>query len=66
MSAMLTTTMSRMKGVIEALKEASLRDKTHVMVGGAPLTQEFADSIGADGYAPDGPSAVAKAKELIG
>ena len=66
MSAMLTTTMSRMKDVIEALKEASLRGKTHVMVGGAPITQEFADEIGADGYAPDASSAVEKAKGLIG
>ena len=66
MSAMLTTTMSRMKDVIEALKEASLRDKTRVMVGGAPITQEFADSIGADGYAPDASSAVEKAKALVG
>ena len=66
MSAMLTTTMSRMKDVIESLKEAGLRDKTRVMVGGAPITQEFADSIGADGYAPDASSAVEKAKALVG
>ena len=65
MSAMLTTTMSRMKDVIDALKEASLRDKTRVMVGGAPITQDFADSLGADGYAPDASSAVEKAKALI-
>lgn len=65
MSAMLTTTMYRMKDVIEALKEASLRDKTCVMVGGAPITQEFADSIGADGYAPDASSAVEKAIALV-
>jgi len=66
MSAMLTTTMSRMKDVIEALKAADLKDKTRVMVGGAPITQEFADSIGADGYAPDASSAVEKAKALVG
>ena len=66
MSAMLTTTMSRMKDVIEALKAAGLKDKTRVMVGGAPITQEFADSIGADGYAPDASSAVEKAKALVG
>ena len=66
MSAMLTTTMSRMKDVIDALKEASLRDKTRVMVGGAPITQDFADSLGADGYAPDASSAVEKAKALVG
>ena len=65
MSAMLTTTMSRMKDVIEALKKANLRDKTRVMVGGAPITQEFADSIGADGYAPDASSAVEKAIALV-
>ncbi len=55
-----------MRDVIEALKEAGFREKVRVMVGGAPITQSFADSIGADGYAPDVPSAVAKAKELIG
>ena len=66
MSALLTTTMPRMKDIIEALKEAGLRDKTRVMVGGAPLTQEFADSIGADGYAPDASSAVDKAKSILG
>jgi len=66
MSALLTTTMPRMKDVIEALKEAGFRDNTRVMVGGAPLTQEFADSIGADGYAPDASSAVDKAKAIIG
>lgn len=66
MSAMLTTTMSRMKDVIEALKAAGLKDNTRVMVGGAPITQEFADSIGADGYAPDASSAVEKAKTLVG
>ena len=65
MSAMLTTTMSRMKDVIEALKEVGLKDKTRVIVGGAPITQDFADSIGADGYAPDASSAVEKAKALI-
>ena len=66
LSALITTTMLRMKDVIEALKEAGVREKVQVMVGGAPITQSFADSIGADGYAPDGPSAVAKTKELIG
>jgi len=66
MSAMLTTTMNRMKDVIESLKKAGLRDKTRVLVGGAPITQDFARSIGADGYAPDALSALAKAKSLIG
>jgi 5-methyltetrahydrofolate--homocysteine methyltransferase len=54
-----------MKVTIEALKEAGVRDKVKVIVGGAPLTQSFADSIGADGFAKDASSAVRKAKELI-
>jgi 5-methyltetrahydrofolate--homocysteine methyltransferase len=65
MSALLTTTMTNMRGVIEALKEAGLRDKVKVMVGGAPVTQKFADEIGADGYASDASRAVVKAKELV-
>jgi len=65
MSAMLTTTMSSMQVTIEALKDAGLRDKVKVMVGGAPLTQLFADRIGADGFAGDASAAVRKAKELI-
>jgi 5-methyltetrahydrofolate--homocysteine methyltransferase len=66
MSALLTTTMPNMKNTIEALKSAGLRDKTIVMVGGAPVTQAYADEIGADGYAQDASAAVRKAKELIG
>ncbi len=66
LSALLTTTMPRMGEVIEALKRSNLRDKVRVMVGGAPVTQGFADKIGADGYAPDAVSAVDKAKELLG
>jgi 5-methyltetrahydrofolate--homocysteine methyltransferase len=62
-SALLTTTIMGMKDVIKAMKEAGLKAK--VMVGGASVTQEFADEIGADGYAPDAPSAVKKAKELV-
>jgi 5-methyltetrahydrofolate--homocysteine methyltransferase len=62
-SALLTTTIMGMKDVIKAVKEAGLKAK--VMVGGASVTQEFADEIGADGYAPDAPSAVKKAKELV-
>lgn len=58
LSALLTTTMIGMKNVIETLKEQSVRDKVKVIVGGAPLTDKFADEIGADGYAPDAPSAV--------
>ncbi len=62
LSALLTTTMTQMSGVIEALKEAGLECKT--MVGGAPITQDFADEIGADGYAPDAASAVDLARQL--
>ncbi len=62
-SALLTTTMMGMKDVIKAVKEAGLKAK--VMIGGASVTQEFAHKIGADGYAPDAPSAVGKAKELV-
>ncbi|MGB5933499.1 MAG: corrinoid protein [Anaerolineae bacterium] len=66
MSALLTTTMPAMRGTIEALVEAGLRDKMKVLVGGAPLTQAYAEQIGADGYAPDAGAAVRKAKELVG
>jgi len=65
MSALLTTTMVNMKSVIEALEEAGVRDSVKVMIGGAPVTQAFADEIGADGYAPDAASAVDLARELI-
>lgn len=65
MSALLTTTMLAMGATIEALKEAGLRDQVLVMVGGAPLTQSFADEIGADLYAPDASSAARKAKEAV-
>jgi len=63
-SALLTTTMTGMEDVIKAVRGAGL--KARVMIGGASVTQEFADKIGADGYAPDAPSAVGKAKELVG
>ncbi len=66
LSALLTTTMPNMKVVIEALKEAQLRDKVKVMVGGAPVSEKFAGEIGADGYSDSANSAVAKAKELMG
>jgi len=62
-SALLTTTMTGMEDVIKAVRDAGL--KARVMIGGASVTQEFADKIGADGYAPDAPSAVGKAKELV-
>ena len=65
LSALLTTTMPAMKDTIEALKAEGIRDKAYVMIGGAPVTQNYCDEIGADGYAPDAASAVDKAKELL-
>ncbi|MDO9086157.1 MAG: corrinoid protein [Anaerolineaceae bacterium] len=65
MSALLTTTMPNMKNTIEALKEAGIRDQVKVMIGGAPVTQTYADQIGADGYAEDASRAVAKARSLM-
>jgi len=65
MSALLTTTMPSMGATIEALKEAGIRDQVKVMVGGAPITQDFADKIGADGFAPDASSAARTAKEVV-
>ncbi len=65
MSALMTTTLSGQKEVIEMLKEQGLRDKVKVMVGGAPATQAWADKIGADCYAENASEAVAKAKELL-
>ena len=65
MSALLTTTMQAMVGVVEALREAGLRDGVRVMVGGAPISREFADRIGAEGYAPDAVKAVRDAERLI-
>ena len=65
LSALLTTTMPSMKLSIDALTAAGVRDSVKIMVGGAPLTRQFADEIGADGYAPDAASAVDIAKELI-
>jgi len=66
MSALLTTTMTAMKTTLEALEEAGVRDNVKTMIGGAPVTQNYADEIGADGYARDAASAADKAKELIG
>jgi 5-methyltetrahydrofolate--homocysteine methyltransferase len=63
-SALMTTTMPAMKRTIDALAEAGLRGKVKVMIGGAPVTQAYADEIGADGYAKDSALAVAKAREL--
>lgn len=64
LSALLTTTMVNMKAVIEALNTAGLRDKVKVLVGGAPVTDNWARSIGADGYGKDAPAAVALARQL--
>lgn len=65
MSALLTTTMPAMKLTIEGLKKAGIRENVKVLVGGAPVTASFAESIGADAYAPDAASAVDVARELI-
>lgn len=65
-SALLTTTMIRQKDVIEALEDANLRPAVKVMVGGAPVTQSWADEIGADGYSEDAVGAVAVARRLMG
>ena len=63
-SALLTSTIVNMKSVIEGL--ADYRDQVKIIVGGAPVTQDFADQIGADAYAPDAASAVEKVRELVG
>lgn len=65
LSALLTTTMTNMKGVVEALENAGLRDQVKVMVGGAPVNETFAKEIGADGYSSNANAAVIKAKELL-
>jgi 5-methyltetrahydrofolate--homocysteine methyltransferase len=65
LSALLTTTMGQMKNILEALDAAGKRPKVKVIVGGAPVTEDFARNIGADGYAPDASRAVALAKSLI-
>ena len=65
MSALLTTTMPTMGRVIEKLKAEGLRDQVKVMIGGAPITQDYADQIGADGYSTDAASAAELAKSLI-
>ena len=65
MSALLTTTMSTMGATVEALKAAGLRDKVKIMVGGAPVTEKFAKSIGADAFAPDASSATRVARQLV-
>jgi len=65
-SALLTTTMPSMKDVVKAVGDSDLKDKVKVMIGGAPVTQSYADEIGADGYAPDAASAVDETKQLLG
>jgi len=65
MSSLLTTTMPVMRVTIEALKIAGLKDKIKTIIGGAPVTQSYADEIGADAYASDAASAVDKVKELL-
>ncbi len=65
LSALLTTTMPNMKQTIDALQAAGVREKAKVIIGGAPVTQAYADQIGADGYAPDASRAVALAKSLM-
>ncbi len=64
-SALLTTTMTSMRAVIEALHETALRDRVKVIIGGAPVTQHYADSIGADGYSPNASAAVSLARRLV-
>ena len=66
LSALLTTTMTSMKGVVDALKKAGLHPGVKVIVGGAAVTSEFAEKIGADGFASDAALAAARARELMG
>ena len=65
MSALLTTTMLNMKSVVDNLQTQGVRNNVKVIIGGAPVTQNFADEIGADGYAPDAATAVDKVKQLV-
>jgi len=65
LSALLTTTMPMMKQTIDAVVESGLRDRVKIMVGGAPVTKNYANEIGADGYAPDAGSATKLAKALL-
>ena len=66
MSALLTSTMPKMKEVIDALRKAGLRDKVKVIVGGAPVREDYAKEIGADAYGKDAWDGVKKVKELLG
>jgi 5-methyltetrahydrofolate--homocysteine methyltransferase len=65
LSALLTTTMHSMKAVMEKLRESGMRDNVKVMIGGAPVTQKYADEIGADGYSSNANAAVALARKLV-
>ncbi len=65
MSALLTTTMTSMKTTVESLRAAGLRDKVKIMIGGAPVTEKYANEIGADGYSGNANSAVALARKLV-
>jgi len=65
LSALLTTTMTMQREIIEALEEAGIRDQVKVLIGGAPVSREWSDTIGADGYAEDAMGAVALAKQLL-
>jgi 5-methyltetrahydrofolate--homocysteine methyltransferase len=66
MSALLTTTMPAMKTTIDALKQAGVREKVKVLIGGAPITQKYADEIGADGYSENAVGAVGAARQSLG
>jgi 5-methyltetrahydrofolate--homocysteine methyltransferase len=65
LSALLTTTMPNMKTTIETIQQAGLRDKVKIIIGGAPVTQHYADEIGADAFATDASSAVSAARQLL-
>ena len=65
LSALLTTTMPSMKGTVDAFKKAGMREQVKIMIGGAPITQEYADEIGADGYGENARSAVTLARKLV-
>ncbi len=65
LSALLTTTMTQMRSVIQALEGAGLRENTRVIIGGAPITQQYADEIGADGYSDNASAAVGLARKLV-
>ena len=66
LSALLTTTMSYMREVLEAVEHAGLRKRVRIVIGGAPVTRSYADEIGADGYAPDAASALEMVKKILG